>query len=214
MYSYQTFFEKGLYQYTTELCHILHNHGSDKSAVGGKKHNYGSFYHYLLSNQRLQIANVFELGLGTNDTSIPSNMGGGGTPCGSLRAWKEYFPNATIYGADIDEKILVQEDRIKTYYCDQQDPESIKTMWNKIALRMDLIIDDGLHTYNANSCFINHSLDKLNNGGHFIIEDIQTAHISQYEQLISDLRKTCQSVSVLTLPHFNDVDNTLLVVQK
>ena len=39
-----------------------------------------------------------------------------------------YFLNATIYGADVDKKILKNEEKIKTYYVDQTDKNSINEM--------------------------------------------------------------------------------------
>ena len=49
-----------------------------------------------------------------------------GKPGASLRVWRDYFPNAIIYGADIDKDILFAEERIKTFYIDQLDPVAIK----------------------------------------------------------------------------------------
>jgi len=42
--------------------------------------------------------------------------------------WREYFPNANIYGADIDETILFQDERIATFPLDQTKPESISRL--------------------------------------------------------------------------------------
>ena len=39
-------------------------------------------------------------------------MGSEGVPLASLRAWRDYFKNANIYGADIDKGILKDEERI------------------------------------------------------------------------------------------------------
>ena len=73
-------------------------------------------------------------------------MGTYGKPGASLRMWRDYFYNANIYGADIDKGILFNEDRINTYFVDQLDSETIKSMWNNIGLKdFDIIIDDGLH---------------------------------------------------------------------
>ena len=60
---------------------------------------------------RLNNLNIFEVGLGTNNVDVPSNMGKDGKPGASLRAWRDYFPNA-----DIDTRILFKEDKIQTFY--------------------------------------------------------------------------------------------------
>ena len=39
-----------------------------------------------------------------------------GKPGASLRAWRDYFENALIYGADIDKNILFKENRINTFF--------------------------------------------------------------------------------------------------
>ena len=76
---------------------------------------------------------------------IKSSMGSIGKPGASLRMWKDYF-QYNIYGADIDRDILFNEERINTYYVDQLNTESIKSMWKDIGLNdFDIIIDDGLH---------------------------------------------------------------------
>ena len=77
-------------------------------------------------------------------------MGINGKPGASLRVWREYFKNAQIFGADIDKEILFKENRIETYYVDQLNRDSIKNMWKEINKNnFDLIIDDGLHNYDA-----------------------------------------------------------------
>ena len=100
---------------------LMDNYGSDK---GGKnnEHNFAQYYSQIFHNQKDKIENFLEIGLGTNDINMPSNMGKDGKPLASLRAWRDYFKNANIYGADIDRNILNDENRIKTFYVDQTNP--------------------------------------------------------------------------------------------
>ena len=44
-------------------------------------------------------------------------------------------------------------------------------MWKSLD-GFDIIIDDGLHEFHANKCFFENSIEKLNPGGFYIIEDI------------------------------------------
>ena len=115
----------------TKLTKLMNLYGSDK---GGKNnhHNYSEFYSELFFNNRKDIKNFLEIGLGTNNTKMPSNMGENGVPLASLKAWRDFFENANIYGADIDRDILKNDERIKTYYVDQTDPEKIQTMFTTI----------------------------------------------------------------------------------
>ena len=59
-------------------------------------------------------------------------MGSTGQPGASLKMWRDYFPNAMIFGADIDKDILFNDQRITTFYVDQLNSDSIKEMWRKI----------------------------------------------------------------------------------
>ena len=52
-------------------------------------------------------------------------MGINGKPGASLYGWSDFFPNSKIFGADIDINILFRTERIKTYYCDQLNPNDI-----------------------------------------------------------------------------------------
>jgi len=122
---------------------------------------------------------VFECGLGTNNPNLQSNMTVNGIPGASLRVWRDYFKNAQIYGADIDKDILFQEDRIKTYYVDQLNTRSIEIMWKEIGIQnFDIIIDDGLHTTDANINLFVNSFNKLKKNGIYIIEDVHTLELN------------------------------------
>ena len=56
-------------------------------------------------------------------------MGLSGRPWACVRGWRDLSPNALVYGADIDRNILFEEDRIKTFYCDQLDENAIRALW-------------------------------------------------------------------------------------
>jgi SAM-dependent methyltransferase len=162
---------------------------------------------------------VFELGLGTNNLSMPSNMGANGKPGASLYGWREFFPNSNIYGADIDMNILFESERIKTYYCDQTNPVLIKMLWNQTELvdGFDIIVEDGLHEYHANVCFFENSAHKLNVGGYFIIEDILHYELRRFESKIGEWISKFPDLefTLLRIPsQRNKHDNNLLVIKK
>lgn len=203
----------------TKLCKIMGNHGSDKGHenIIDSWHNYTTVYDVLFSKMQKDNIRVFELGLGTNNPTIPSNMGINGRPGASLRGWAEYFENAQIFGADIDSNILFNEDRIQTFYCDQTKPSIIKNMWNSPELsdNFDIIIDDGLHKFVANLCFFENSIHKLKKGGYYIIEDI----LKEEEHLFNDQIQIWKDkypnlyFQMVNLPSkTNSHDNTLLVI--
>jgi hypothetical protein len=77
-------------------------------------------------------------------------MGAEGKPGASLRAFRDFLPNAVIYGADVDRRILFEEDRIHCHFLDQTNFSSFEKIDNIIQEKLDLIVDDGLHSPNAN----------------------------------------------------------------
>lgn len=157
------------YNNRTEMCQIFEKNKSDKSTF----HNYTTFYNCIFSKFIGKNINFFELGLGTNNIDVPSNMGASGKPGASLYSFKEYFKNANICGADIDRRILFQDDGIWTFYVDQRNPKDIEYLWDNFEdTKFDIIIDDGLHEYSSNITFFENSIHMLKDGGIYIIEDI------------------------------------------
>jgi len=201
----------------TEMCRVMTWHGSDKGRIW---HNYTVIYSVLFGKLRNLPLRIFELGLGTNNPQLVSTMGVDGQPGASLRGWRELFPKAFLYGADIDRDILFEEDRIKTFYCDQLDSVAIRELWSQPELSegMDIIIDDGLHTFEGNVSFLEGSLEHLRPGGIYVVEDILGA-------TLDDWRDRLQSVYVPRFPGYefalielpndsNSLDNNLLVIRK
>ena len=152
---------------SNNLKKLFNKYGSDKS----KDHDYHLIYCNLFKNLNT-VKRVLEIGIGTNNENFPSNMGVKGTPGASLRAFRDFFKKARIFGADIDKNILFQENRIKTFHVDQSDSNSIKNLYKKVGNNFDLIIDDGLHSIFTNLNTILNSLPNLNKKGWLIIEDI------------------------------------------
>lgn len=206
---------------STPLCEIMGKCNSDKGSLNIEYswHNYTTFYYSIFKDLREKKLRIFELGLGTNNLNIPSNMGEDGTPGASLFGWSGFFFNSRIFGADIDTDILFNTDKIKTFYCDQTDPEIIKKMWNEPELQdnFDIIIEDGLHTFNANVTFFENSIHKLKPNGYFIIEDILNSEEYLFEPKIKEWESQYKDClfKLLKIPSSrNYIDNNLLVVFK
>jgi hypothetical protein len=205
----------------TPLCSIMGHHKSDKGHIDIKSswHNYTTVYYSLFKDMQDQPLRLFELGLGTNNPTIPSNMGVGGRPGASLYGWSEFFPFSTIYGADIDREILFQTDRIKTFFCDQTNPGTIQSLWNQPELKdaFDIIIEDGLHTFEANVCFFENSIHKVKPNGYYIIEDILFSEMQLFLAKIEEWKTRFPSYSfdMIAIPSTrNPYDNNLLVIRK
>ena len=127
-------------------------------------------------------------------------MGKLGKPGASLRVWRDYFPNASIFGADIDEKILFKERNIKTFFIDQLDVQSIKNMWKKInKTNFDLMIDDGLHTFDAGINLFKNSIKYLSKTGIYLIEDVPYKDLLEYLEYFKKDKKYIATFVNLTL---------------
>lgn len=203
----------------TELCQIMEENGSDKGSTKQSKHNYTKVYYDLFSKNRYKNLKIFELGIGTNNVNLPSNMGADGIPGASLRGWKKFFPKSYIYGADIDKNVLFSEDRIDTFYCDQTNQQSISDLWSneKLPQKFDIIIEDGLHTFDANVCFFENSIHRLNKEGYFIIEDIQGCYLDKMKEKCKKWNAQYLEIQaeVLEIKNpVNDYDNNIVLVQK
>jgi hypothetical protein len=197
----------------TELCEIMKRCGSDKST----SHNYAQIYYLIFSDLRNKNINLFEMGIGTNNPDLVSSMGIDGRPGASLRAWSEFFPNASIYSGDIDRDILFSEDRIKTTYCNQLLPNTIYEMWKEFDVEFDIMIDDGLHTFEANCCLLENSIHRLKEGGYYIIEDILNYNIDKFNTMRSYYlnRFDLKRFDLIELCHPDGrIDNNIIIIKK
>ncbi len=196
-------------QTNQELKRLMDLYGSDKGGIN-KHHNFAQYYSKIFNSKKDQIKNFLEIGLGTNNLDISSNMGVDGKPLASLKAWRDYFKNANIYGADIDKDILKNEERIKTFYVDQTNPSSIDKMFKNIGVsKFDIILEDGLHEYNANICFFENSIKYLAPNGVYIIEDI---YYKDQIKFINYFKKKSYNFSIIDLFHERNIANNCLVV--
>jgi hypothetical protein len=154
---------------TKELAALLDFYGSDKSM----RHDYHLLYGAVLSPRRHERLRLLEVGLGSNNSDVVSTMGKSGKPGASLRAFRDFLPNAEIFGADIDRRILFSDDRIRTFHVDQTNMSSFDELERQlIPGSLDLVIDDGLHSPNANIATLIFALHSLKSSGTFIVEDI------------------------------------------
>ena len=168
----------GQFENARNLKALFDEYQSDKSTT----HNYHLLYGYILEN-RPEVKRVFEVGLGTNNTDIVSHMGRSGRPGASLRAFRDFLENAQIFGADLDRRVLFTEQRIQTYYVDQTDEASFEALGKQLPSSFNLMIDDGLHSPNANLRSLKFFLPRLCVGGWAVIEDIGEASLPLWEMV-------------------------------
>lgn len=177
------------------LASLCDRYGSDKGSRNPgatvypwPPHSYTDFYALLFDHCRAGVQAVFECGIGTADPKRVSNMGPNGRPGASLRVWRDYFPRATVVGADIDQRVLFEEERIRTHQVDQTCAASIARMWSAEPIAaFDLMIDDGLHTFAAGWCLFEHSHHRLAKHGIYVIEDVGAEDLARYRRQFAPL---------------------------
>ncbi len=163
---------------TEELRALFYKYGSDKSTG----HNYYLLYSWLLSAKRREDLSMLEIGLGTNNIDVPSNMGLDGKPGASLRAFRDWAPRIRVFGADVDKRVLFAEERIETFYVDQTQPSVLAELAARFPpASFDMIIDDGLHNSEANLNTLLFALPLLKDNGALVIEDIGLADLPYWQ---------------------------------
>jgi len=177
----------------SELKQLFDTYGSDKAT----DHNYHYVYGAILRH-RESITTLLEIGLGSNNEDVVSNMGRLGKPGASLRAFRDFLPNAQLYGADIDRRVLFQDDRIRTFFVDQTNLASFEALRSKVEKNLDLIIDDGLHSPNANIATLIFALDQLRVRGWLVIEDIKESALPVWKVVAALLPTAYQARLIRT----------------
>jgi hypothetical protein len=83
---------------------------------------------------------------------------------------------------------------------------------------MDIIIDDGLHTFEANVSFLEGSLNQLRPGGVYMVEDILQEAVERWHdqlQTVYPERFPNHEFAFVELPNaFNNLDNNLLLIRR
>jgi hypothetical protein len=184
----------------TELCKLAIKYGSDK--VPEILHSYTPVYYNLFKNKR-NLKKVLEIGIGYPELmSLRKDYVTGA----SLYMWRDFFPEATIYGADIREDTLINEDRIKSFYVDQSDEGSLKNLVAQIGEDFDFILDDGSHIPEHQILTAKVLTQYLKSDGLYIIEDVVNT-----ELVLNALSEFKTEVIVGNLKFNNELDRLILI---
>ena len=136
---------------------IMIKHKSDKSSKG---HNYTRYYEKYFEDIRNEELKILEIGV---------QFG-----C-SMKAWKEYFKNSTIYGIDIGDCAYLTEDRVVILKGNQSDIEFLNEVNSKYG-PFDIIIDDGSHKNGDMVITYETMFPLLKNGGIYVVEDMHCCY--------------------------------------
>jgi len=145
---------------------IVDNSKTDKNT----RHSYLQLYQKLLISKKETAKNVLEVGIG----DFGQKNGG------SIKLWRDFFTNATIYALDIlpiDRVMneLLNDDRVILYTSsDAYDNKFFTTHFLNKNIKCDFMLDDGPHTLESMKQFIKLYSQIMTDDGILIIEDVQS----------------------------------------
>jgi hypothetical protein len=174
-------------QEKSTLCELMTKYYTDKCP---NDHNYSYYYYHMFFRREATVHNVFEMGIGHSNISFTCNMSHikNYQIGSSLKAWREFFPNATIYGADINAEAVneAKSDRIVTFEINQLNGIDLQQAFRFLP-DFDLIIDDGYHDFNANVCMFENCIKNLKKEtGIYVIEDVRLKDLPKFIEKIKE----------------------------
>lgn len=163
------------------LFQIAQGYHLDKVLV----HNYVPMYQTLFDDRRSTVKRLLEIGIGSSqhENAMQVNCPGY-VPGNSLRAWRDYFDRAHIYGVDIAPVDLGTDSaRITAFRADATVPQEMAYVLTKIDGPLDIVIDDGSHWEQDQVKTFMYLEGKLAENGIYVIEDIQPESIYRWQKL-------------------------------
>ena len=149
---------------TESLNDLGKKYGTDKADEhhAYKGMTYLDIYQRYMEHKRTEVKTFVEIGVRNG---------------ASLRMWKDYFPNATIYGIDIDPRCIQhKEDRIEIIIGDQNDDNFLSSLASKFDKSIDILLDDGSHITKHQIKTYNTLYKCVKKTGLFIIEDLANSY--------------------------------------
>lgn len=134
---------------------LIDNNISDKNTV----HSYLPTYTKYFERIKETTGNVLEVGIYQG---------------GSIKLWADYFKNASVYGADINDapEWLKTYERVTCVKGDAYNPELVQRVFGD--KKFEAIIDDGPHTLESMIKLVQLYFNLLSPTGVLIIEDVQS----------------------------------------
>jgi hypothetical protein len=150
----------------SKLIDLVDNTKTDKNTC----HSYIPSYQNLFESKKYDKNNILEIGIGEPKENKENG--------GSIKLWHDYFQNSIVYGLDICDISVVNEEiikkeRIKLFTSiNAYDVSFIENTFINNNIKFDILIDDGPHTLDSMVFFVKHYLPLLKDDGILVIEDI------------------------------------------
>jgi SAM-dependent methyltransferase len=185
----------------TDLCRFGSEFPTDKSpfkhsiASQLHRHPYTAVYDLLFAKMRYEAIVFGEIGILRNQ---------------SMMCWRSYFPNAILYGWDIDKEKLKNAEKAalrNTKYglMNVKEPVSISQCLSSANQKFDVLIDDSTHEFDDQIRVIEIATEYLRPGGILAIEDIYQGRDGydedSYSKSLIQLRKYFSSIVFIDCRH-------------
>ena len=135
------------------------NCGTDKSSHG---HGYMEAYQSHLKPYRDRPIVFIEIGVGSG---------------GSLRMWREWMPQAQVFGIDIAPEVAERDAHV--FIGDQADPDFLLDVLEQTG-PPDVVVDDGGHLSSQMITSFRTLFPRLRSGGLYVVEDTHCFHSPTY----------------------------------
>ena len=171
------------------LVDLFNQAGSDKGTEtgfgNGVPHCYAVDYYHLLEHLRAAEFNFLEIGLDN-----ASKESGKPQDAPSLRTWRQFFPNARLFGYDINDFSFFRQAGTSTFQGDQSSREDLRRFLKAYEQpRFRVILDDGSHASSHQQISMAALFESVEPGGMYIIEDLGWQPFAEEPKTLQVLRK-------------------------
>lgn len=153
------------------LTFLANKYESDKGTVAPSTGHHGPRLHFttvyskFFEPIREKSLKILEIGVGSGP---------------SLKMWYDFFPNSKIFAIDVVNQSHHENERVKTFVCDQSSRSNLEDVMKKIG-NIDIIIDDGSHVVSHQQISLGFLFQFLNQEGQYWIEDLHTSDRSVWD---------------------------------
>jgi len=186
----------------TPLCEIAFKYRTDKCPQ--ILHSYTPHYHELFKDMRYIVKKVLEVGIGYPKTmsKVKDYVTGA-----SLFMWRDFFPFAQIYGADVAPEAMFTAERIETFLCNEESKTDIENLISKTGSDIDIFIDDGTHYRHQQIFLCKTIMPLLKDSVIYSIEDVHSTR-----EVMSELSE--YNCTMPKMPEKRPYRSNLIIVRK
>lgn len=156
-----------------KLTEIANSLGTDKGTSAFCKHSYTVTYNELFESLIPKHVRMLEIGVA--DPRFPG---------ASTKMWRQYFPNLTFVGYDINpEATQFAQEGVAIFIGDQNNPADLQRCIQEHGSDWDIIIDDGSHYGEHVITTFREFYKHLKPNGYYIVEDMHAVFMHATETI-------------------------------